>query len=320
MGLPQSGNQVIRGPTLKRGPTRSPAHRFPGCYYPGVATKPGFLQYVTAAFNARPLGMFVAPNWVGLAAFGLLGATNPGFWILGAGLELGYLLTLATNKRFQNTVSARPLNASRAEWNLRIQRVLGKLDAADRRTYDALAERCRSIIDLQMQGASDPPEGLEMQADSLGRLSWMFLRLLLARRTIGTVMGGAQNDAELQRKIAALERQQQQPGLSDELARSLGGQLEILRQRLQQRIDGDRKLAFIDAELERIEQQVELIREQAAMSSDPELLSRRIDTITETLGSTGQWIRDQQKVYGAMEDLLSEPPPLAPDARARETQ
>ena len=173
---------------------------------------------------------------------------------------------------------------------------------------------------MQMQNAAEPPEGLEQQAESLGRLSWMFLRLLLARRTIGQVMGGAQNDADLQRKIAALERQQQQTGLSEELSRSLSGQLEILRQRLQQRTDGDRKLAFIEAELERIQQQVELIREQAAMSTDPELLSRRIDDIAATLGSTGQWIRDQQQVYGAMEDLLTEPPPLAPDARARELQ
>ena len=42
--------------------------------------------------------------------------------------------------------------------------------------------------------------------------------------------------------------------------------------------------------------------------------------ITGTLGATGQWIRDQQQVYGAMEDLLTEPPPLTVDARARETQ
>jgi hypothetical protein len=65
---------------------------------------------------------------------------------------------------------------------------------------------------------------------------------------------------------------------------------------------------------------VELIREQAALSTDPELLSRRIDAIAATLGTTGQWIRDQQQVYGAMDDLLSEPPPLLPDARARESQ
>ena len=285
-----------------------------------MPAKPGFLDYLSAAFNARPFGMFVAPNWVGLAAFGLLGATNPGFWVLGAGLELGYLLTLATNKRFQQTVTAKPLEAVRQEWSQRIETVLARLDPADRRDYDTLAARCRSIIDMQMHGATEPPDGLEQQAESLGRLSWTFLRLLLARRTINQVMGGAQNDAELQRKIAALERQQQQPQLSEELGRSLGGQLEILRQRLQQRTDGDRKLAFIDAELERIQQQVELIREQAAMSTDPELLSRRIDEIAATLGSTGQWIRDQQQVYGAMEDLLTEPPPLVPGSRTKELQ
>jgi hypothetical protein len=285
-----------------------------------MAAKPGLLNYLSAAFNARPMGMFVAPNWVGIAAFGILGAANPGFWVLGAGLELGYLLTLATNKRFQQTVALKPLTAARQDWNQRIQRVLGRLDPSDRREYDALAERCRSIVDLQMNNATEPPDGLEQQADSLGRLSWMFLQLLLARRTIGQVMGGAQNDADLQRRITALERQQAQTGLSEELARSLSGQLEILRQRLQQRTDGDRKLAYIEAELERLQQQVELIREQAAMSTDPELLSRRIDGITATLGTTGQWIRDQQQVYGAMEDLLTEPPPLTADRPARESQ
>jgi len=53
-----------------------------------MASKPGFFDYVSAAFSARPLGMFVAPNWIGLAAAGLLGVVNPGFWVLGAGLEL----------------------------------------------------------------------------------------------------------------------------------------------------------------------------------------------------------------------------------------
>ncbi|CAN5702067.1 hypothetical protein BH24ACI4_BH24ACI4_27680 [soil metagenome] len=285
-----------------------------------MAGRPGFLDYVTAAFNARPIGMFVAPNWVGLTAFGLLGVANPGFWVLGAGLELGYLLTLATNRRFQQTVDARPITAARQEWNDRIQRVLGRLTPEDRRVYDELSERCRSILELQLQGTTDSPPGLETQADGLGRLSWTFLRLLLARRTIGTVLGGARNDLELQRKMAALERQQQQPGLSEELARSIGGQLEILRQRLTQRSEGDRKLVFIEAELERIQQQVELIREQAAVSSDSDLLSRRIDEITATLGATGQWIRDQQQVYGAMEDLLTEPPPLVADPLAQERQ
>jgi hypothetical protein len=285
-----------------------------------MPSKPGFFDYVSAAFNARPMGMFVAPNWVGLAAFGLLGLTNPGFWVLGAGLELGYLLTLATNKRFQGTVAARPVSASHAEWNSRIQKVLSRLDQADRRTYEALAERCRSIIDLQMHGATEPPHGLEAQADSLGRLSWTFLRLLLARRTVRSVISEGDDEQMLERRKAALERQYADASAGEELRRSIAGQLDILNQRLLQRDDADRKLAFIEAELDRIEQQVELIREQAALSTDPELLSRRIDEIAATLGTTGQWIRDQQHVYGAMDDLLLEPPPLTADARARESQ
>jgi hypothetical protein len=284
-----------------------------------MATKPGFLDYVAAAFNARPIGMFVAPNWIGLGAFALLGAMNPGFWVLGAGLELGYLMLLATNPRFQRLIAARPLSEASQQWNARIQKLLARLDAADRRAYDALAERARSIIGLQVHTGASTQDGLEAQADSLGRLSWMYLRLLVARRTIQQVIGTSDGE-DLQRKLERLQRQQSSGDLSDELRRSLEGQAEILAQRLQQRADAERQLAFIDAELERILQQIELIREQAALSTDPELLSRRIDEIAGTLGATGQWIREQQKVYGAMDDLLSEPPPLTADARARESE
>ena len=285
-----------------------------------MASKPGFLEYVTAAFNARPLGMFVAPNWVGLAAFALLGVTNPGFWVLGAGLELGYLLTLATSARFQRTVSSRPLAAARAEWNERIQRLSNRLDRNDRERFLALSQRCASIIDLQTHGGVETPQGIETQADSLGRLSWMFLRLLVARGTILGVVRDGEDLEELEQRRAALERQTRDERAPADLRRSLSGQIEILQQRIDQRAEAEHKLAYIEAELSRIEEQVELIREQAALSTDPEILSRRIDEITATLGGTGQWIRDQQQVYGAMEDLLTEPPPLGIDARAKETQ
>jgi hypothetical protein len=285
-----------------------------------MASKPGFLDYVTAAFNARPMGMFVAPNWVGLAAFALLGISNPGFWVLGAGLELGYLLTLATNARFQRAVSSQPLAAARAEWNSRIERLSGRLDRNDRERFAALSHRCASIIDLQTHGAAEAPQGLATQADSLGRLSWMFLRLLVARSTILDVVSGGDDSEVLERRKASLERQVRDEDGGADLRRSLTGQIEILQQRIEQRAEAERKLAYIDAELARIEEQVELIREQAALSTDPEILSRRIDEIAATLGGTGQWIRDQQQVYGAMEDLLTEPPPLAIDARARESE
>ena len=63
-----------------------------------------------------------------------------------------------------------------------------------------------------------------------------------------------------------------------------------------------------------------LIREQAALSSDPESLSHRIDAITETIGDTSEWVREQQRAFGAMEDLMVEPPPLTARTGASERQ
>ncbi len=299
-----------------------------------MAGKPGFVDYVKAAFNARPIGMFIAPNWVGLALFSLLGLQEPGFWVLGAGLELAYLSVLATNQRFQRLVHGRSLAHSRQAWEARLDELLRRLGGAERARYAALAARCRSILDLHEHAASE--SGVDLHDEGLGRLSWMYLRLLLMRQAILRVLqeirsepgavpprvgdGGHDEGDRLDDQIRALQARVGQSSISEELRHSLQGQIEILEQRRARRSEARQKLAYIDAELSRIEQQVELIREQAVLSTDPETLSARIDDIAATLGGTAQWIRDHQQVYGAMEDLLSEPPPLAVQAGARETQ
>jgi len=287
-----------------------------------MAAKIGFFDYVVAAFNARPFGMFVAPNWIGVAAVGLLGLTNPGFWVLGAGLEFGYLLFLSTNGRFQRLVAAQRMLGVRSDWDVRIKQALDRLTDRERRRYADFAERCRSIIDLQTRGAASIPHGFEAQMESLGRLSWTYLRLQVAHDVITDVLGedGTDDVAELTARQARLRRQLEDSNLNPELRRSLDGQIDILGQRLERRAEAQRKLTYIEAELTRIEEQVELIREQAALSTDPEQLSQQIDEITATLGGTTQWIRDQQQVYGAMQDLLGDAPPMTIDTPAKERQ
>lgn len=287
-----------------------------------MPSKPGFLDYMSSAFNARPFGMVVPPNWVGIAAFGLLGLTNPGFWILGAGLELGYLLTLSSSERFRRLVNARLKVGADGTWDAKRSAAVAALDADGRQRYLALVERCRSIIDLQKGHTDTAPAGLDAQEEGLGRLVWMYLRLLVARRTIERVIGDETADSaeELARELAELDRRVTRDTLEDELRRSLEGQADILRQRLERRGDADRQRAYIGAELTRIEHQVELIREQAALATDPELLSRRIDEIATTLGGTSQWIRDQRQVFGAMDDLLTDSAPPVPLSRTKESE
>ena len=284
--------------------------------------KPSLWDYLRAAFDARPLGMFVAPNWIGLAVFGLLGLVNPGFWLIGLGVEFGYLGLLATNRRFQRTVSASRLSTAQLEWQKKQDELVAQLTDVDQARYVALAARCRAILDQQLR-ASTPTPVLEAQSENLGRLIWTYLRLLNARRAMTRVLREAPSEGSsdaLDGRIAELRSRLANPSLGEGLRTSLQGQLEILEQRLAQRTEGREKLAFLEAELARIQEQVELIRERAALAADSKELSTRIDEITSTLGGTTRWISDQQRLFGAMEDLLAEPPPMALPPRPSQRQ
>ena len=278
--------------------------------------KPTFWDYVQAAFNARPAGMFVPPNWIGLGVFGFLGVLNPGFWIIGLGCELAYLGWLGTHARFQKFVGGTHLLEERRRWQEKLFESIKQLAPEDQQRYRALEKRCQGILEQQARGTATAPEasGIAEQGEGLGRLVWIYLRLLLTRESIRKILressSSPEQAAQLKERIDKLQEQLQQPSVSEDLRKSLTAQLEILQQRQEKRREAVEKLAFLDAELTRIQEQVELLREQAVLATDPEVVSQRIDQVTTTLGGTNQWIRDQQKIYGAMEDLLSDPPPL----------
>jgi len=281
--------------------------------------KPSFGSYLAAAFNARPFGMFVAPNWVGIAAFGLLGMLNPGFWLIGAGVELAYLFGLATNRRFQRAIDSRQSSGTAEEWKRQQDTLIAKLSDTDQARYVALIARCRTILE-QLELHNPGTGGLAVQSENLGRLSWVYLRLLVARRAMSRVLkeptlGETQ---ELEARLARLKAQLNDASLNEDLRKSLASQAEILEQRVTQRREGREKLDFLEAEIMRIQEQVELLREQAALSTDAEGLSGRLDEISASLGGASQWIADQQKLYGTLDDLLQEPPPVVARASVRE--
>jgi hypothetical protein len=299
--------------------------------------KPRLWDYLVAAFNARPIGMFVPPNWLMLAAFGLIGYQQPGLLVVGAGVELAYLSLLATNPRFQRFVVGEKLVSSQKDVQSQLQNLFTSLSDGDRRRYQRVATRCQSILEQQFGRSTDTP-GYTMQSESLGKLTWMYLRLLVTRQAILRVVSTAAGPAtvvrmsdypqappgerteDLQRRMTDLQRRLADTTLTDDLRHSLQGQADLLGQRLKRRGEAERKLAFLDAELQRIEEQIELIREQAVLSTDPEGFSHRIDEIGATLSGTADWIADQQRTLGAMDDLLSEPPSLTSQTRAKVNQ
>ncbi len=281
--------------------------------------KQGLWTYVKAAFNARPIGMFVPPNWIALAGVGIAGAALgpallPGVLLVGAGLELAYLFGLSTSKRFQRVVDGSAKLEERQEWQKKLQDVVAQLDPDDRERYFNLQRRCHTIIEQQRQNG-DTPE-LETQGEGLGKLLWIYLRLLRTRQSLLRIIRESIDldrgrGEPLDQRMKRLDTEVQNVSLGDDLRKSLEGQLEILQQRMEKRRETRDKLAFLDAELIRIEEQVELLREQAVMSTTPAAVSERIDHIAATLGDTQQWVRDQQRIMGAVDDMLQDPPPIA---------
>jgi hypothetical protein len=272
-------------------------------------------RYLKQAFWARPWGMWISPNLVGLAAFGLLGFENWGFWVLGAGVELGYLLMLSTNPRFQRIVDSKTSLEKAETSQQQVARMVARLTPSDQSRYRALEKRCQDVLAQIRAHESGPEVDAQPQADGLGRLLFVYLKLLLTRGAILRVLEGADDAGRsIDRKIQDVDRQLK-TATAPELQKSLRDQLEILGERKKRHAEARDKLTFIEAELTRIQEQVELIREGTVITSDPEALSRRIDNIGDTLGSTSQWIRQQQELYGQTEDLLNDPPPVVLEAR-----
>jgi hypothetical protein len=270
----------------------------------------GFTKYLAAAFSARPLGMFIAPNWIAVGGIALSGFVDPSLLVLGTGLELAYLFFLATNARFQRIVQGREIQKVQRIWFQRQQLRLASLLPNDQKRYRALETRCHGILE-QQKSLDIAFSDLKAQGEGLARLTWIYLRLLLTRQTIHKVLSDAFDDEDsLQDRLTELHEQIEAPSLSEDMRKSLASRSEILQQRVEKQKECKDKIAFIDAELTRIEDQVELIREQAAVSADSKGVSDRIDQVAADLAGRSQWLRDQQQFYGKVEDLLAEPPPL----------
>lgn len=263
----------------------------------------GSRSYLAAAFNARPWGMPIPPNWFGVAAFGLLGAfVNPGFWLIGLGLEGLYLWALSKSARFRAIVDA---GAGDTNWHERYRSMIVTLDAVSREQQDSIEYQASEIVALLSRtGATDS------QMADVRQMAWLHLKLLAARASILQVISSAGRD---QRNLEDQERRVidrvARVENDEELKRSLEQQLEVLRSRRAAHADASRRRELLDAELERLRQQVSLVREQALLATDERTAAASLDAISASLNEANRWLRDQRELFAGLDDLTDEPPP-----------
>jgi len=263
----------------------------------------GKRSYIGAAFNARPLGMPAPPNWFVLAAFGLLGAlVNPGFWLIGAGLEGLYLWTMSRNQRFRATVDA--VNGE-SHWDSRYQSLVAPLDADARSVQSAMEQQASEIVQILARVSAN-----ESQIGDVRQMAWLHLKLLAARASLIQVIAVAAHDqASMAEQEQRVTNRLKRGDADDELRRSLEQQLQVIQSRRAAHADAERRRELVDAELDRLRQQISLVREQALLATDEHSIAQSLDALSASLNEANRWLKDQRELFAGLDDLTDEPPP-----------
>jgi hypothetical protein len=278
--------------------------------------RPSYWDYVKAAFwrpvRSRVLGAMPLTQML-LVSFGLAGFVNPGFWLLGLAALVALVGGRSASARFQKLVDAQRIADRAVNAEDRMKLAYERLQPASQSRYRALVVQCREIL-----GIATPAEGLSTITDfrtgNLNQLLWLFLRLLASRELIQDTLARvdrAQLEAGIERVRARVASAGDPSGA---LARSLSATLEIQTKRLANLDTAANNLAVIDAELERIEQQVRLLREESAVSGRPEVLSARLDAVSQTLSETSRWMDQHADLMAdlAADELDSGHVPVVP--------
>lgn len=253
-------------------------------------------DYVRAAFMAKAFGMPIPLNWFGLATFAVLGAfLSPGFWLLGAGVELGYLYWLSDSPRFQRVVDSGVKALDPVDQ--RYQALSGRLERGDQLRQLKVEQRARDI--LTSLGGSPL---MAAHSDNLEQLVWLHLRLLVARHGIHRVISTAHDD----KQALALQERQIAERLADdsigpELRRSLVQQQSVIDQRQEAHAVASRRQEHVDSELQRIDQQIALIREQSLLATNGEDLGASLDSLAASFNEASRWLDSQRDLLGALD-------------------
>ncbi|MBL8962466.1 MAG: hypothetical protein JNK70_00200 [Phycisphaerae bacterium] len=255
--------------------------------------------------------MPIPPNWLGLAAFGLLGLVNPGFWLIGAGLEVAYLAGCVSSARFRRVANAIGVAEESRRSEERLGRAMDRLSPAESSRFLALDERCRLAIGDESRMGH---EWHGVLRESLARLRWAYIHLLTMRRAVAGVIenetGGVSDRRSLPEQIASIESRLGDPGLGTDVRRSLESQRDVLTARVEARREARERLEQVDAELGRIEAHVELLREQSLLAAGPEAAAARVDAVATSVRGTARWIRQHQTIELEFEDELDAAPPM----------
>jgi hypothetical protein len=242
------------------------------------------MRYLWHAFFARPdIPLLRLPwNALGVIAAAVAGFWDPAIWGVATAGELIYLFTLASNPGFQQTIDTRRVAEKHGDTEEARKELKARVGGAARRRYEKLEEKREKLERLYRDHKSDDLF-LDSNLEALRKLTWLFLNMLVAQRNL--IVAPESDERDLQKQIAAAERELAAAGHSGSLRTSKEATLRLLRERLDNVQHRQTYLSEIDADLARVETQFDLALEEAALQGRPAAFSANIELTSNLLSN-----------------------------------
>jgi len=270
-------------------------------------------RYLKAAFlvgvEVPALGR-VPLNALAAAGFLILGFGHPGFWFLGLAAEAAIVPALAFNKRFQKVVDAEDRQLSSGDSQSKRYSLVKLLPSDYQSRLAVLEVRCDKVLEVY-RNAQAEEFLIDTNRDALENLKWVYLKLLIARYHLLTA-GTEDTPESLEKKIASLQGELQNPRESAALRQSKAATLDILKRRLANIQRRGQSLEEVESDLTRVESQVDLILDNAAMQGKPQTISTDIELASDLV--SGGMFGDAESTVADLDRDYSKPRTVAKTA------
>lgn len=239
------------------------------------------MRYLWHAFFARPdIPLLRLPfNAMAVVAAYVAGYWDPTIWIVAGAGELIYLLTMASNAGFQQSMFAKQLESLREDTSDARRKLLSRVGGAARQRYKKLEDKRAKLEALSHEQNSDDLL-YDSNRDALQKLTWLFLNLLVAQRNL--IVAPSSNEKELRKQIETISRELA-ASPSDATRTSKEATLRLLSERLDNFSNRQTQLAEIEADLARIETQFDYALEEATLRGRPTAISANVELTSHLL-------------------------------------
>jgi len=231
-----------------------------------------------------------------------------------AAIEAAYLGGVISIPKFRKAIDAGVHQKKRSSKNVESERVLrgliAGLPAESRERFERVKRRCVEMRDIAaaVRGRNSNAAG-NVGTDSLDRLLWVFLRLLVSQGALDRFAASASLEG-MRKQHKEVKQAFEKAGVDDErIRRSLEDSIKVHEKRIENYAKAEADREFVKVEIDRIQAKILALTESSIGRQDAELLSSQIDSVAESMESTEQAITHLEQLTGIV-DQLNEPPQI----------